>query len=63
MKGRVLDLRPRCKRCGKIPRGKMAEQSYKMYQPFCSYHCQQWYGLEEVRKYLDSNKGVNVREP
>ena len=40
----------------------MAEQSYKMYQPFCSYHCQQWYGLEEVRKYLDSKKRVDVDE-
>lgn len=40
----------------------MAEQSYKTYQPFCSYHCQQWYRLEEVREYLNSKRGLDVDE-
>ncbi len=42
----------RCKRCNVKPRGKMAERNFAHYHPFCSYGCQQWYDLEEARRYL-----------
>lgn len=47
-----LDLRPRCKRCGKAPRGKMQIANYERYKPFCTFHCQEWDNLESAQKYL-----------
>ena len=42
----------RCRRCRKIPRGKTAEAYAERYAPFCSYHCQEWFRLEEAERYL-----------
>lgn len=47
-----IDLRPRCLRCGKLPRGKQQQENLKRYSPYCSYHCQQWHGLEEAKRHL-----------
>jgi len=47
-----LDLRIRCKRCHKIPRGKLNLAHYERYKPFCSFHCQEWYSLERAMEYL-----------
>jgi hypothetical protein len=47
-----IDFRPRCKRCGKIPRGKMQNSNYERYKPFCSFHCQEWFNVEETSRYL-----------
>lgn len=52
MTGVTLDLRPRCKRCNKIPRGKLKQQSYEHYKPYCSYHCQEWHRLEQASEYI-----------
>jgi hypothetical protein len=49
-----VDLRKRCKRCNKLPRGKMQTENYERYEPFCSYHCQQWWHLEEAQRYINS---------
>jgi hypothetical protein len=49
--GRVIDLR-RCKRCRKIPRGRMQTQNAKRYAPYCSYHCQEWARLEDASAYV-----------
>lgn len=49
-----LDLRPRCLRCQKLPRGKMQEANFERYKPFCSYNCQEWYRLEGAQRYLDA---------
>lgn len=43
-----VEHRPRCKRCGKLPRGKIADR----YAPYCSYDCQQWHGLEQAMAHL-----------
>lgn len=51
--GSTLDLR-RCKRCGKIPRGKLRQQEAERYKPFCSYHCQEWFNLEAAARYAAS---------
>jgi len=51
-----LDLRTRCKRCRKIPRGKLQLANYERYQPFCSYNCQEWYQLEEAQRFLNELK-------
>jgi hypothetical protein len=48
----TIDFRPTCKRCGKHPRGKMQEANFKRYAPFCSYHCQEWFRLEEAQRYI-----------
>jgi hypothetical protein len=47
-----LDLRIRCKRCRKIPRGKMQQANFERYDPFCSFHCAEWFRLEEAQRYL-----------
>ncbi len=36
-----LDPRPRCRRCGKLPRGKLQKDKYTRHDPFCSFHCQE----------------------
>ena len=49
-----LDLRPRCARprCGKlITKGRMAQDSYARYKPYCSYHCQVCHGTEQALAY------------
>lgn len=51
---RTLDLRPRCKRCNKIPRGKQRQAEFEKYSPYCSYHCQQWGGLEDAQRYINT---------
>lgn len=54
--GVKLDLR-RCKRCGKIPQGRMQKQNSEMYDPYCSYHCQEWARLEDATEYIRTLKG------
>jgi len=50
-----LDLRPRCKRCRKIPRGSIETNNYEKYYPgYCSFQCQQWHRLDLAREYLKS---------
>lgn len=49
---RVLDLRPRCERCKKLPRGKMRLENFERYKPYCSYHCQEWAQLENASAYV-----------
>ena len=53
--GIKIDFR-RCKRCGKIPRGKFSKSEAERYAPFCSYQCQQFYGLEEAQRYINSRR-------
>ena len=43
-----------CKRCLRKPRGKMQKNNYERYKPFCSYHCQEWFKLEEAQRYINS---------
>ena len=52
-KGVILDLRPRCRRCNKIPRGKMRLANWERYKPYCSYHCQEWARLESAQAYIN----------
>jgi hypothetical protein len=47
-----IDLRPRCKRCHKLPRGKMQEENAKKYAPYCSFHCLEWANLENAQAYI-----------
>lgn len=54
MKHTKIDLRPRCKRCKKLPRGKMKQAEFERYAPYCSYHCQEWGRLEDARRHLDT---------
>lgn len=49
-----LDLRLRCKRCRKIPRGEQRKRSFEQYAPYCSYHCQEWAKLEGAHRYLQT---------
>jgi hypothetical protein len=54
-----LDLRPRCQRenCNiLIRKTQLAQRNYKLYKPYCSFHCQEWDKLEQMRKYLDKQK-------
>lgn len=48
-----LDLRDRCKRCRKLPRGKMQNENYKRYSPYCSFNCQEWANLEGAQRYIN----------
>lgn len=50
------DFTPHCKRCFKKPRGKLQISQWEEYQPFCSFHCQEAYKLEEAEKYLASRR-------
>ena len=53
---KTLDLRDRCARaaCNKLIRkGQMAQAEYARYKPFCSYHCQQWAGIEAGRQRIN----------
>lgn len=53
-----LDLRPRCRRCGKLPRGKQQIAEREKHAPYCSYHCQQWAHLENAHRYInDKHRG------
>ena len=52
-----LDFRLRCKRCGKLPRGKMQTEHFKRYTPYCSYHCQEWANLKDAQRYINENFG------
>ena len=61
-KGITLDLRPRCKRCRKMPRGKMQLANWDRYKPYCSYHCQEWARLEEARAYLDRLREIHEQQ-
>lgn len=54
MRTRTIDLRPRCERCQKLPRGKMNLAAYEKYKPYCSYHCQEWAALEGAMAYIKS---------
>ena len=51
-----LDLRPRCLRCKKIPRGKMQLANFDRYKPYCSYACREWHRLEEAQRYINERK-------
>jgi hypothetical protein len=54
-----VDLRDRChrERCFKLIRkGKMAQERYARYKPFCSYNCQEWDRIEVAQAYLDSRR-------
>ena len=55
-----LDLRPRCKRCGKLPRGKMNTDNFKRYAPYCSFHCQEWANLEGAQRYINESLRHNA---
>ena len=57
-----LDLRPRCKRCRKLPRGKMQTENLKRYAPYCSFHCQEWARLEDAQQYINENLMLKERE-
>jgi len=57
MTGVTLDLRPRCLRCNKIPRGKMQKSNFEHYKPYCSYHCQEWHRLEQASEYVRKMPG------
>lgn len=51
----ILDLRDRCARdsCAKLIRkGKQSQAEYARYRPYCSYHCQQWAGIDSARRHL-----------
>lgn len=45
------DLR-RCKRCRKLPRGKLQKDNAQRYAPYCSYHCQEWARLEDASEFV-----------
>jgi hypothetical protein len=54
---RTLDFRPRCERqsCAKLIRKHASAQAdYARYRPFCSYACQEWAGLENAQRYINS---------
>lgn len=49
----IKQLSARCERCNKaITKGKMAQDNYKRYAPYCSYHCQQWHQIELAKQHL-----------
>jgi endogenous inhibitor of DNA gyrase (YacG/DUF329 family) len=54
-RGTSLDLR-RCKRCGKMPRGKLRKAEMERHFPYCSYHCQEWARLEDAQEYINTLK-------
>jgi hypothetical protein len=52
---KIIDFRDRCarERCNKlITKGKQAQYNFTMYKPYCSYHCQQWHGLEVAQSHI-----------
>src|ERR1700683_2741023 len=55
-----IDPRPRCRRCHKIPRGKMAWGNWERYAPYCSYHCQEWGRLEDAQRYLNAKRDLGL---
>lgn len=57
-----LDLRPRCKYCRKIPRGKMNVANYERYKPYCSFHCQEWGRLQDAAAYLSTLRQAPTEE-
>lgn len=46
-----------CKRCNKKPRGKIKVENAKRYEPYCSFHCQEWHRLELASSYVRSLPG------
>ena len=48
---RTIDLRPRCKHCNKIPRGRGRIAAYEIYKPFCSFHCQEMANMKSNLAY------------
>lgn len=42
----------RCKRCRKIPRGKLRLAERARYTPYCSFHCQEWARTEDHLVYI-----------
>ena len=47
----TIDLRDRCdrcERCNKIPKGELRKKEFEKYAPYCSYHCEQWFILEQA---------------
>lgn len=54
MRNVTLDLRPRCKRCKKIPRGKMQVANFARNKPYCSFSCQEWGRLEDAQRYINT---------
>ena len=47
-----IDMRPRCRQCGKIPRGKMRNTESLRYKPFCSFHCQETGRMQNALRYV-----------
>jgi hypothetical protein len=54
----TVDL-TRCKRCGKRPRGKMAQGNFERYAPFCTFHCKEWWNLEEAMRHIGTRQPDN----
>jgi len=48
-----IDVRERCQRCRKIPRGVLGKANFNRYSPYCSFHCQEWAKLENAQKYIN----------
>ena len=55
-----LDFSLRCKRCGKLIKGKKREREFSLYKPFCSYACKEWYPLEKATEYLALKKELGL---
>ncbi len=53
-----IDLRDRCERCNKMPRGELKKKEFEKYTPYSSYHREQWSSLERARarSHLDNIK-------
>ena len=41
-----IDL-TRCLYCKKVPRSKLVKESFKIYFPYCSYHCQETHNMKQ----------------
>jgi hypothetical protein len=48
----------RCKRCQKLPRGKIKVANAERYAPYCSFHCQEWHRLELASEWVRNMPGV-----
>jgi hypothetical protein len=57
-----IDLRPRCRRCHKIPRGKIAWGNWERYAPYCTFHCQEWGRLEDAQAYLRQREALGITD-
>ncbi len=59
-----LDLRDRCQRarCSRLIRkGKIAQQNYASYKPFCSFACREWDRLEVAQEYINRRLAAGER--